>query len=100
MKKILLLITLLVPLAAYGYVDYRGHNLDSLEREAARFTPDSLAKASDEDRKAYSIICHDLAWGYLQLDGVKTRYYAREAIKIARGLGGRSTVFDMDILIG
>ena len=100
MKKILLLVAVLIPVAAFGYKDYRGHNLDSLEREAARFTPDRLANASDEDRKAYSIICRDLAWGYLQLDGVKTRYYAREAIKIARELGGRSTVFDMDILIG
>ena len=100
MKKILLLAALLIPLAVSGYEDHRGHDLDSLEREAARFTPDRLARASDEDRKAYSIICRDLAWGYLQLDGVKTRYYAREAIKIASQLGGRSTVFDMDILIG
>ena len=100
MKKILLLITWLFPLVAYGYVDYRGHNLDSLEREAARFTPDRLAKASDEERKAYSILCRDLAWGYLQLDCVKTRYYAREAIKIARELKGGNTIFDMDILIG
>ena len=100
MKKCLLLLSLLIPFVAFGYKDHRGHDLDSLEREAARFTPDRLAKASDEDRKAYSIICRDLAWGYLQLDGVKTRYYARDAIKIARELGGRSTIFDMDILIG
>lgn len=100
MKKCLLLLSLLIPFVAFGYKDHRGHDLDSLEREAARFTPGRLAKASDEDRKAYSIICRDLAWGYLQLDGVKTRYYAREAIKIAREQGGRSTVFDMDILLG
>lgn len=100
MKKCLLLFSLLIPFVAFGYKDHRGHDLDSLEREAARFTPDRLAKATDEDRKAYSVICRDLAWGFLQLDGVKTRYYAREAIKIARELGGRSTVFDMDILIG
>ena len=100
MKKFLSLLILFLPLLSRGYGDHRGHNLDSLERVTARYTPDRLLNASDEEKIDYSQTCRELAWGYLQLDGAKSVYYARQAMELGRQLGGRNTVFDMSILIG
>ncbi len=100
MKKMLLSLTLLLPLLSWGYGDHRGRNLDSLEQVLARYTPDRLAAASLEERTDYSQTCREMAWAYLQLDGVKCRYYARQAMKIGYEIGGRETVFDMAILTG
>ena len=93
-------ILLLLPVVCHAYGDHRGRNLDSLERVTARYTPDRLLKASDEEKMEYAQTCRDLAWGYLQLDGAKSVYYARQAMAVGRELGGRNTVFDMSILIG
>ena len=100
MKKFLTFLILFIPLLSWGYGDHRGHNLDSLERVTARYTPDWLLNASDEEKIDYSQTCRELAWGYLQLDGAKSVYYARQAMAVGRELGGRNTVFDMSILIG
>ena len=84
MKQILLLIALMVPVFAFAYGDHRGHDLDSLERVLEeRFTPDRLAVASPEEQADYVRTCRQLAWGYLQLDGPRSVYYARQAIQIA-----------------
>ena len=99
MKKILLLIALLLPGVARGYMDYRGRNLDSLEQVAARFTPDRLAAAAPEEKDAYVRLCRDLAWALVNLDGAKTDYYARQAIQAARP-DDFDPVYDMSILIG
>ena len=93
-------ILLLLPVVCHAYGDHRGRNLDSLERVTARYTPDRLLKASDEEKMEYAQTCRDLAWGYLQLDGAKSVYYARQAMAVGQELGGQSTVFDMSILIG
>ena len=93
-------ILLLLPVVCHAYGDHRGRNLDSLERVTARYTPDRLLKASDEEKMEYAQTCRDLAWGYLQLDGAKSVYYARQAMAVGLQLGGRNTVFDMSILIG
>ena len=100
MKKFLSLLILFLPLLSRGYGDHRGRNLDSLERVTARYTPDRLLNASDEEKLDYSQTCRELAWGYLQLDGAKCVYYARQAMAVGQELGGQSTVFDMSILIG
>ena len=50
MKRALFLLILLIPCLAWGYQDHRGRNLDSLERVAARYTPDRLATASAEEK--------------------------------------------------
>ena len=99
MRRALFFITLLIPTLAWGYMDYRGRNLDSLEQVAARFTPDRLAAAAPEDKDAYVRICRDLAWALVNLDGAKTDYYARQAIQTARP-DDFDTVYDMSILIG
>lgn len=100
MKKLLPLLFLLLPVVASAYSDHRGRNLDSLERVTARYTPDRLLQASDSEKTEYALACRDLAWGYLNIDGAKCVYYARQAMSTAVPLGGRNTVFDMSILIG
>lgn len=100
MKKIILLIALLIPVAAHGSSDYRDHNLDSLELVAARYTPDKLASASKEELVNYAMLCRELTWGYLQLDATKCTYYGRQAIRLGEQLGGDMTVFDASILVG
>ena len=99
MRHSLLTIALLLPCLAWGYQDYRGRNLDSLERVAARFTPDRLATAPSGEKDAYVGLCRELAWGLLNLDGTKTEYYAHQAIQAARA-DDFDTVYDMSILIG
>ncbi len=43
MKKCLFLcLAWLAAVSAAGYNDHRGHNLDSLERAVARWTPDAV----------------------------------------------------------
>ena len=100
MKRILLLALLLSPVVAWGYTDYRGRNLDSLERVAARYTPDKLASTSKEELVDYAMLCRELTWGYLQLDATKCTYYGRQAIRLGEQLGGDMTVFDASILVG
>lgn len=99
MKKFTLLL-LLLPMVCHAYEDHRGRNLDSLERVAARYTPDKLATASREELTDYAMTCRWLAWAYLQLDGTKCVYYGKQAMRIAEQLGGKATVFDVSILIG
>ncbi len=99
MRYSLLTIALLIPCLAWGYQDHRGRNLDSLERAAARYTPDRLAAAAPDEQESYVRLCRELAWGLLNLDGPKTVYYARQAIQAAR-TDDFDTVYDMSILIG
>lgn len=100
MRRLLYILCLLLPAAAFGYTDHRGRNLDSLERVAARYTPDKLASASKEELVDYAMLCRELTWGYLQIDATKCVYYGRQAIWLGEQLGGDMTVFDASILVG
>lgn len=100
MRRLLYILCLLLPAAAFGYTDHRGRNLDSLERVAARYTPDKLASTSKEELVDYAMLCRELTWGYLQLDATKCTYYGRQAIRLGEKLGGDMTVFDASILVG
>lgn len=100
MRRLLYILCLLLPAAAFGYTDHRGRNLDSLERVAARYTPDKLASTSKEELVDYAMLCLELTWGYLQLDATKCTYYGRQAIRLGEQLGGDMTVFDASILVG
>jgi len=99
MKKFTLVL-LLLPLVCHAYEDHRGRNLDSLARSISRWTPPALAKASKEEKIAYCMTCRELMWGYLQLDGNRCIYYAKEAMAIGQEFGGYNTVIDVSILIG
>ncbi len=100
MRKIIIILCLLLPVVAFGYTDHRGRNLDSLERVAARYTPDKLASTSKEELVDYAMLCRELTWGYLQIDATKCVYYGRQAIRLGEQLGGDMTVFDASILVG
>ena len=100
MRRVLYILCLLLPVAAFGYTDHRGRNLDSLERVAARYTPDKLASTSKEELVDYAMLCRELTWGYLQLDATKCTYYGRQAIRLGEQLGGDMIVFDASILVG
>ena len=100
MKKILLMASLLLPMVCHAYEDHRGRDLDSLARCISRWTPPALAKASREEKIAYCMTCRELMWGYLQLDGNRCIYYAKEAMAIGQEFGGYNTIIDASILIG
>ena len=81
----LLAALLCVPSPAYN--DHRGHNLDSLEREVGRWTPQAIDGASDGQLLALNRACRDLMLGYSQLNGDKCLFYARKALEISRRKG-------------
>ena len=78
---ILLAITFL-PVEAYN--DHRGHNLDSLERAVADWTPDKIDHASVGELVRLNRAYRNLMLGYNVLNGVKSEFYARKALAISR----------------
>lgn len=99
MKKFTLLL-LLLPMVCHAYRDHRGRDLDSLERTISHWTVESLAKAGEQDRAAYCSTCRQLAWGYLQVDGPRSVYYAKRAIEVGRISSDQRSIYDASILIG
>ena len=89
MRKIgiILLLTVLSGMQGFAYNDHRGHNLDSLERAVARWTPDAVDKASDEELVKLNRAYRDLMLGYNVLNGEKSLFYARKALSISRPRG-------------
>ena len=85
MKRLLtlLVLTSLVMSGAWAYNDHRGHNLDSLERAVARWTPDAIDKASEEQLIGLNRACRDLMLGYHVMNGDKCIFYARWALSIS-----------------
>ncbi len=85
MKRSLLILLLAVfamPRAG-AYNDHRGHNLDSLERAVARWTPDTIDKASLEDLLDINRAYRNLMLGYHVMNGDKCIFYARRALSIS-----------------
>ena len=71
-------------LPAGAYTDHRGHNVDSLERVVARWTPDAIDKATEEELIDLNRAYRDLMLGYEVINGEKAVFYARKAIAISR----------------
>lgn len=69
--------------SATAYNDYRGHNLDSLERTVARWTPDAMDRASDAELVDLNVAYRHLAQGYRNFNGEKSLFYARKALEIS-----------------
>ena len=84
---IILLLTVLSGMRVFAYNDHRGHNLDSLERVVARWTPDAVDKASVEELVKLNRAYRDLMLGYNVLNGEKSLFYARKALSISRPRG-------------
>ena len=89
---IILLLTVLSGWQVFAYNDHRGHNLDSLEREVGRWTPQAVDGASDEQLYHLNRACRDLMLGYEVINGEKAVFYARKAIAISRRKGSQKTM--------
>ena len=83
-KALLIFLVLAAGLTAAAYNDYRGHNLDSLERAVARWTPDAVDRASEAELVGLNRAYRDLMLGYQQLNGEKMLFYARKALEISQ----------------
>ena len=84
MKKCLFLcLAWLAAVSAAGYNDHRGHNLDSLERAVARWTPDAVDRASEAELLELNRAYRDLMLGYAVLNGEKCLFYAHRALGIS-----------------
>lgn len=81
------LLTAALTIPAAGYNDYRGHDLDSLERAVARWTPDAVDRASEQELLNLNRAYRDLMMGYSTINGPKCDFYARKALEISRTHG-------------
>ncbi len=72
-----------VPPASATYYDHRGHNLDSLERVVARWTPDAVDRAGEQELLELNSAYRELMMGYNQLNGEKSIFYARKALDLS-----------------
>ena len=97
---IILLLTVLSGMQVFAYNDYRGHNLDSLERTVARWTPDAIDKASDTDLVTLNRAYRDLMLGYSALNSEKCVFYARKALSISEPRGWEEANADACRYIG
>ena len=74
-------------ISAQAYNDHRGHNLDSLEREVAKWTPDAIDRASTEELKKLNAAYRELMLGYSTTISPKCEFYARKALSISEPRG-------------
>ena len=94
------LLTAALTIPAAGYNDYRGHNLDSLERAVARWTPDAVDRASEQELLDLNRAYRDLMLGYSTINGPKCEFYARKALEISRAHGWEEANADAARYIG
>lgn len=87
MKLLLICTVALLTLPATAHNDHRGHNLDSLERVVARWTPDAMDAASDEELLDLNAACRELMLGYSNILSPKCEFYARKALSISEPRG-------------
>lgn len=80
-------VTALACATSTAYNDHRGHNLDSLERAVARWTPDKTDRASEEELIVLNRAYRDLMLGYNVINGEKCIFYARKALDISHPRG-------------
>ncbi|MBQ6283328.1 MAG: LuxR family transcriptional regulator [Bacteroidales bacterium] len=84
---IILLLTVLSSVKVLAYNDHRGHNLDSLERVVARWTPDAIDRASTRELVELNRAFRDLMLGYSALNGEKCAFYASKALSVSEPRG-------------
>ena len=85
MKRLLLIAAILLTAGfrVASYNDHRGHNLDSLERAVAIWTPDKQESATAQELRDLNRAYRDLMLGYGAINGVKSVVYARKALEIS-----------------
>ena len=86
MKKLTLICLLAIASVAARaeYSDHRGHNLDSLERVVAGWTPEREAAASREEAEKLVHAYWDLMSGYRQINGERSVHFARKSYNLAK----------------
>ena len=102
MRRLILPLVLLIltSVSASAYIDHRGHNLDSLERVVAPWTPDAIDAASPDELAALNRAYRDLMLGYEPINGEKSLFYARKAMAISRKQGWTNATGDAARHIG
>ena len=93
-RIILALAATLVALPAGAYYDSRGHNLDSLERVVARWTPDAVDRASEGELVRLNRDYRNLMLGYSPINREKSIFYARKALEISQPRGWKAADSD------
>ena len=81
-------------LPAGAYYDSRGHNLDSLERVVARWTPDAVDRASEWELVRLNRAYRNLMLGYSPINLEKSIFYARKALEISQPRGWKAADSD------
>ncbi|MBR1871755.1 MAG: LuxR family transcriptional regulator [Bacteroidales bacterium] len=97
---IILLLMVLTSARGFAYNDHRGHNLDSLERVVAHWTPDAIDKASETELVTLNRAFRDLMLGYSALNRKKCVYYANRALSISEPKGWEEANADAYRYIG
>jgi len=103
MKKMLLILLSVLCFfckAEAEYMDHRGHNVDSLETVMAGVTAREVEEADDERLRHIVSDLQGLMYGFNQTNGVKSEYYARMMLRIARRKGWQSSIQDAAKNIG
>lgn len=93
-RIILALAATMVALPAGAYYDSRGHNLDSLERVVARWTPDAVDRASEGELVRLNRAYRNLMLGYSPINREKSIFYARKALEISQPRGWKAADSD------
>ena len=99
-KLLLLLLTVAASIQAPAYNDHRGHNLDSLERAVAVWTPQAIDGASNGQLVELNRAYRDLMLGYSALNGEKCVFYAKRALSISEPKGWEEANADAYRYIG
>lgn len=84
MKRFVLCLCLcfLAASTAGAYNDYRNHNIDSLELEVSRWTPDRVAKATEQELINLDNAYRELMIACSRLNNDKCEFYARKSLTI------------------
>ena len=99
-RTALVLLSFLAFASLKAYNDHRGHNLDSLERVVAKWTPDAVDRASELELLDLNRAYRDLMLGYAVINGEKCIFYARKALSISRPHGWNEADADACRYIG
>lgn len=86
--------------ARAGYVDHRGHNVDSLETLVAGWTNERIAAASDEELSRLNRDWRELMLGYLQTNRRRSRFFASKALAMGLEKGWNVAVWDAAKVLG
>ena len=103
MKKLSLILITIFCFTCHAraeYMDHRGHNVDSLETVMAGVTAREVEEADDERLRHIVSDLQGLMYGFNQTNGVKSEYYARMMLRIARRKGWQSSIQDAAKNIG